>query len=259
MIFRPPACAGHALIAALCLAVPPLAAQEEADPPPALDPQAIEILGSAADFLAGQEAMQFDWFVSFDEVIDGREKLTSIRSGQNLLQRETGFFGMSEQGMETREYYFDGVSFAIHDVEEDAYVLAPFTGSFEALVDRLRTEYDVVLPIWTVMARTTRSQLVEDAERAAYLGMTRINGRAAHHIALSNYDEDWQVWVADDPDRPVPLMIVGTNPYEQGWPQYRAYFANWDFAPEIAEDRFTFVPGDDSERMAWPKTARAGN
>lgn len=237
----------------------PLAAQQDSAPPPDLDPEATRILGAAVDFLVDQEAMAFDWFVSYDDVIDGREKLTSLRSGRNLLKRDAGFFGYAEDGMQTREYYHDGTAFAIYDVEDDAYVMTPFTGSFEALVDRLRAEYDVTLPIWTVMANTARTQLLEDAEQSAYLGLTRVNGQAAHHIALSNYDEDWQVWIADDPERPVPLLIVGTDPYQQGWPQYRAYLANWDFAPEIAEDRFTFFPGTDTERMAWPKSAPAGN
>lgn len=247
------------LVTALSLMASPIAAQDAEDPPPEIDPQAVEILNEAAGFLAAQEILSFDWFVSYDEVIDGREKLTTIRTGHNLLQRGVGFFGHSEHGMDTREYYYDGAAFHVYDVEEDAYVLAPFNGPFEALVDRLRAEYDLTLPIWTVMANTAPDILLGDAEQVAYLGLTRINGQTAHHIALSNYDEDWQVWVSDDPELPVPLMIVGTNPYEQGWPQYRAYLANWDFAPEIAEDRFVFMPGEETERMSWPRPARTGN
>ena len=55
---------------------------QEAEPP--IDPQAVELLTSAADFLAAQPVFSFDWFVSYDDVIDGREKLTFTRSGSNL-------------------------------------------------------------------------------------------------------------------------------------------------------------------------------
>ena len=88
--------------------------------------------------------------------------------------------------------------------------------------------------------------------------MTRVAGRDAHHLALASYDGDWQVWVAADEARPEILMIVGTNPYEQGWPQYRVYFSDWNFAPEIAEGAFTFTPDEDARRMAWPKVRPEG-
>lgn len=158
--------------------------------------------------------------------------------------------------MDTREYYFDGTSFQIVDVEENAYVLTPFNGDFEALVVRAQVEYDIVLPIWTVLSKTSRLELAETADHAAYLGLTRIAGRHAHHIALSNYDGDWQVWVADDPERPELLMMVGTNPYKQGWPQFRAYFSDWNFSPEIAQDAFTYIPDETAERMTGQKYVR---
>lgn len=246
--------AGMALTGLLCLAFSAASAQTDTDPPPAIDPQAIEIVENAAAFLAAQEAVGFNWFVSYDQVVDGREKLTELRSGRNLLARGTGFYAYSEHGMDTREYFYDGTNFQIYDVEENAYVLAPFSGSFEGLVDRLKQEYDVVLPIWSILANTAGVELADSAESAAYLGRTRVAGRVAHHVALASYDEDWQLWILDDPEKPEILMLVGTDPYKQGWPQYRAYFSDWDFAPEIAEGAFDFLPPEDAERMSWPKT-----
>ena len=88
---------------------------QEAEPP--IDPQAVEILTSAADFLAAQPAFSFDWFVSYDDVIDGREKLTFTRSGSNLMSRDDGFYSFSQTGEDTREYFFDGSTVVIADVE----------------------------------------------------------------------------------------------------------------------------------------------
>ena len=155
--------------------------------------------------------------------------------------------------METREYLFDGASFQIVDIEENAYVMTPFNGDFEALVVRAREEYDIVLPIWAVLSKTSRLELAETADHAAYLGLTRVAGREAHHIAMSNYDGDRQVWIADDEARPELLMMVGTDPYKQGWPQYRVYFSDRNFAPEISGGAFTYIPDETSERMVGPK------
>ncbi len=220
---------------------------------PAIDPRVLEVLESATTFLSEQDVLSVDWFVSYDEVIDGREKITRTRSGSNLLDRSQGFYAYAENGTDSREYFFDGVSFQIFDVEENAYVLAPFNGDFEVLVDRAKAEYDVVLPIWSILTRQSRNELLSNAESAAYMGLTRVVGREAHHLALSNYDKDWQVWISSDAERPELLMLVGTDPYTQGWPQYRVFFSNWNFDPEIEEGAFTFVPDEDAERMSWPK------
>ena len=222
-------------------------------PTPPIDAEAVEILAGATDFHASQALLSVNWFVSYDKVIDGREKITGVRSGFSLLDRDAGFYSFAENGMDTREYYFDGASFQIVAVEENAYAMTPFNGNFEGLVVRAREEYDVVLPIWTVLSRTSRGELLDTADHVAYLSLTRVAGREAHHLALSNYDGDWQVWIAVDDARPELLMMVGTDPYQQGWPQYRAYFSDWNFAPEIPEGAFTYIPDDTVDRMAWPK------
>lgn len=225
----------------------------ETDAPPPLDPKAVEVVGNAAEFLSQQEQLSVSWFISYDSVLDGREKITQVRSGYSLLDREAGFYGSLERGMATREFFFDGATFSVNDVENDSYAQIGFSGGFEQLVEQVKEEYNLDLPIWSVLSQQYRAGYLDGADKAAYLGLTRVGGEVAHHIALSNYDEDWQVWIADDPDSPRLLMIVGTNPYSQGWPQYRAYFSGWDFAPEIGEGSFTYVPGEDSERMSWPR------
>lgn len=238
------------VLAALLAAPLPALSQT---PEPALDPAAVDLVRAASAFLTGQQRISVDWFVSYDEVIDGREKLTNLRSGSNLLDREGGFRSYAEDGEQIREYIFDGATITAVHVDENAYASAPAAGSFGDLVATLQADYDLALPIWQILARDSDEGLLDGAESGAYLGLTRVAGELAHHLAFSSYDHDWQLWIAADPDRPVLLMLVGTDPYTQGWPQYRAYFSNWNFEPEVTEDAFTFVPDEGMDRMVWPR------
>jgi hypothetical protein len=246
-------------LAALVLAPLPALSQSPVPPPPPLDPVAVQLVHDASAFLAGQDRIAVDWFVSYDEIVDGREKITHLRSGRNLLDRTRGFHAYAEDGNDTREYFFDGETVTVLHVEDNAYTSAPAPGSFGDLVTRLQAEYDLALPIAQILARDSDEGLLDGAESGAYLGLTRIAGTSAHHLVFSNYDHDWQLWIADDPDRPVLLLLVGTDPYTQGWPQYRAYFNGWDFEPEIPADAFTFTPGEGMDRMVWPRTGLAEN
>lgn len=231
--------------------------QSGEDPPPAVDPMAVEIAERAVDHLALQPHISLGWFVSFDVVIDGREKVTHTRSGENRLSRGTGFYSYAESRDRLREYFFDGGTFWIHNIEDNAYAELPFAGDFEELVERIRVEYDIALPIWELLSRDGTGRILEGLEAAAYLGETRLAGRPAHHLAFATYDQDWQVWISTDETNPLIYSLVGTNPYEQGWPQYRAYFHDWDFSPAFEDEAFTFLPPDDAIRMALPKVQSA--
>ncbi|MEO0820541.1 MAG: DUF2092 domain-containing protein [Pseudomonadota bacterium] len=254
-----------AALAVIFLATPSAIAQTAApDAPPGLsaeesDAKARMIASAAADYLAAQERVAFRWFVSYDTVLEGREKLTYFRSGSVLLARGEGFYSRAERGDRVRDYHFDGSVFTVSGPEADFYAEAPFEGSFDALVARLKENYDLVLPVWEMLSAELPDSILEGVEGAAYQGTTLIAGQLAHHLSFTQYEEDWQLWVsAEDEAEPVVLALVGTHPHEQGWPQYRAHFLDWDFAPEIAEGSFRFTPDADDRRVNFPVRAKEG-
>jgi hypothetical protein len=237
------------LAAVALLALPSGIARAEG---PVLDQQAIDIARKSADFLAARPAMAFDWFVSYDEVEDGREKLTFMRSGANLLVRDKGFYSFVEDEGGVREYFFDGKVVTVSATEDGFYATGPFEGSFEELVAAMREDTGSDLPLYGLMMRNLAEGMGEGLDGAAYLGITRIAGREVHHLAFSDYDEDWQIWISTDEAEPVPIVIIGTDPYSQGWPQYRAYLTKWDFEPKPEEGVFVFTPGAEDEKIAFP-------
>lgn len=243
------------LITALTLV--PVAAGAEGGPGeqpagPRLDKAAIALAQASAEFLAMQPAMSFDWLVSYDEVIDGREKLTFTRSGTNTLVRDIGFVSRTDRGDALRDYYYDGKVFTVAAPDQNFYASAEFGEGFEALVREVSEKLATPIPLWSLMTASLPDDILEGLDGAAYLGITRIGGKEAHHVAFSDYEEDWQVWISTEPGRPLPLMIVRTEPYQQGWPQYRAYLMNWDLGPPHAAGDFTYVPPEGSIRVSFP-------
>ena len=203
-----------------------------------VDPLAMEIAQESAAFLVGQKSMSFDWFASFDEVVEGREIITSVRSGSNILIRDVGFLSRTERRDSYRDYYYDGKTFTVAAPGEGFYASVEFDRGFEELLVAARERGGLELPLWTLMSTTLAANATENVEAAAYLGTTLIAGQEAHHLAIIEYDQDWQIWISTDPENPVPLMIVGTDPYQQGWPQYRTYLMNWEFDVDPPEGGF---------------------
>ena len=220
------------------------------DRPLEIDPQAMEIAQTALGFLEAQQVMSFQWFITYDRIFEGREKITFVRSGSSLLARGQGSRSYLETGNREREYIHDGKTLTISAPVQGFYSQAPIEGSFDTAVETAREQAGLVLPVWQIMSASARDFLAE-VEAARYLGVTRVNGQEAHHLAFSEYDRDFQMWISTDAERPLPLMVVGTDPYTQGWPQYHAFFYDWDLAPEIGPDAFTFTPANGAAKIGF--------
>ncbi len=226
---------------------------------PAIDPQAVDIAKASAAFLAKLPAIQTGWFVTYDEVVAGREKKTHVWSGSSALERGKGYRSTSERGDSTREYVYDGETFTVASLDQGFYTSLKATGSFDGLVTRLQDKHGITLPVWEVFSAEYGDQFLDDIVEATYHGVTLVGGTPAHHIAFRSSSEDRQMWIAADPDRPTPLMVVGTDPYQQGWPQYHAFFHNWDTAPTFQPGTFTFDAGATLRRVTLPRLrAEAG-
>ena len=227
---------------------------------PRLDEQAIALLRRSAEFLAGQNAMSFNWFVSYEEVIDEREKITFMRSGSNLLVRDKGFFTRAEGENGIREWRYDGQQETFVAPAENYYASAEFKGGFDALVDSARESMGSEIPLYAIMRRGLPERLEEGLKGAAYLGITRVAGEEVHHLAFAEEAEDWQVWLSTNEEQPVPLVIVGTETKKPGWPQVRAYLTDWNLTPEYDAALFTYSPREGEMQISFPELkARAAD
>jgi hypothetical protein len=245
---------GLALLLASQVAVPGDVVAQDAKPaePAKIDPAAVDLIQKSAEFLANRKQLSFDWFSSYDEIIDGK-KLTFMRSGSNVLLRDKGFYSRVEGDTGVREYFYDGRQVAVVAADDGFYAVQEFDKGFEALIDAVREATDEEIPLHAIMVRDLPDRVVDGLTSATYVGRADIAGAQAHHLAFSDAEEDWQVWISTDENEPVPLVIVGTESSKPGWPQYRAYLSDWAFDGEIDSALFTFKPEDGVAKIAFPE------
>lgn len=221
-----------------------------------IDPQAAEIVLASARYLEKSKAFSVRWSASTDEIVDGREKVTRFQSGSGTIARGLGFAAFVDRGTSLRRYYFDGAQFSIVSPDQGFYASTPFEGRFDDLVQAVKDNTGTILPVWVLFSETLTTSLVSGIQSAAYLGLSRVDGVMAHHVAMSSYDEDIQLWISEDPSKPVPLKIIVTQADEQGWPQVRVDLSDWNFQPRIEASSFQFQAEDDLVRIAIGQLSR---
>lgn len=234
-------------LAVLAARAPATQAQDSA-----IDPEAAEIVMNSAKFLASQPAFSLGWFISFDEVAENGEKITYVRSGTTLLARGKGFVSNTERDDTMRDYYWDGSVFSVVSPNEEFYSSAEFSGDFDSLVTAVREKTGSILPMWSMFSENLPDDLMTDVQAAAYLGTTLLAGQSAHHVIFVQEDEDWQIWISTDEDRPLPLMLVGTEKSKEGQPQYRVFMTDWNLEPDTDAAQFTYEPDENAVKLALP-------
>jgi hypothetical protein len=80
------------------------------------------------------------------------------------------------------------------------------------------------------------------------LGTVTVLGVSCQHLAFTQANIDWQVWIEDGP-MPTPKKIVITYKDEEGSPQYTALFSKWDFDTKLPDFVFSFDPPAGAQKI----------
>jgi len=85
-------------------------------------------------------------------------------------------------------------------------------------------------------------------ENGRYFGVDSVLGYNCHHLAFTQDNIDWQVWIEDGP-LPLIRKFVITHKNEPGEPEFTALIKSWDFSDRIADSDLS-----SSHRWAPPKS-----
>jgi hypothetical protein len=99
---------------------------------------------------------------------------------------------------------------------------------------------------------------MQDVNLAVVVGKTVIGGVKCDHLLFSRPGVDFQVWVAES-GHPLPYKYVVTDTGTPALLSVSTIASNWNVAPDVADDRFTFVPPKGVKQISFmPVEAGSG-
>jgi hypothetical protein len=235
-----------ALLAALC--APGLQAAEEATPAapateaaaPVVDEKADTVLRQMSEFLAKQGEFRVHAVRSLDLVLDNGQKLQADSAADVTVKRPDGI-RVARKGVKVdQNLYYNGKEFAISR-SNGVFATTAAPATIDAFLDTAIDTLGIVPPGADLLYSDPYKVLTEDRLAADYIGIALIDGVRCHHLAFRNSGADWQIWV-EEGERPLPRKLVVTAADQEQAPQFIGWYSNWDLAPKIAADEFTFTP-----------------
>jgi hypothetical protein len=232
-----------------------------ATPGPVLDARSDQLLRAMSDLLARAPALSFTTTQVFDRVRRSGERVTERTTRQVVLKRPDGLWLRTEGDGRDGALWYDGKTISVQSNPRKVYAQGPIQGTLDQLIDYLGERLAVPMPTADFLYSSPYDSLVGPSTRGKYQGRGDVEGVACHRLAFEDEAIDWQICI-EDGARPLPRRLEILYKTDRGQPKVTVTFTEWNLAPVIPADAFTFRVPEGYERvrlvhMARPNGAQA--
>lgn len=213
------------------------------------DAEARNILKAMSDYVGKQANLSLKFDADVEVVTPAVEKIQFSASGEVTLSRPGKFRISRTGGYADVEFISDGSSVTVFDRAGNRFAKVPGAGSFDEVVERLRSEAPIEVPGADLLLSKPYDELMAGVLEAKHVGRGVVEGVECEHLAFRNLDTDWQIWI-EAGERPLPRKYVITSKAVGAAPQYTLRLRDWktDIAP--GPDTFAFTPPAGSTGVA---------
>jgi len=219
--------------------------------PPGVEPRADDVMREMGRFLAALPRFAFEAEETFDQVgtAGPRVQLSNVR--RLAVERPARFAADAIGDTLNRASWYDGETLTALDKDVNMYLAVEMPGTIDAVLDKVAREYDVVIPLSDLAYSDAYSALMESVVFGSYLGLHQAAGVPCHHLAFSQADVDWQIWI-DAGDQPLPRKLVMSSVREPGTPQYTVTIRRWELDPAFPAGLFRFEVPEGATGISLP-------
>jgi hypothetical protein len=210
---------------------------------------AVASLKRSADFLAAQENISVQADVGYG-VLQSNGQMLEFGGTRDFLMRRPDRLRIESIDRDggVTQFFFDGKSILIDMPNEDAYVRIEKPGTYYAAMDYLVDDLGAPAPLEDFTSKNFAEGPVDRIESGFYVQRVMLDDQICEHLAWRTEEVDVQLWVREG-EEPVPCRVVITYKKAEGHPEYAADFHDWNFAPEVDDELFTFTPPESAEQL----------
>ena len=213
--------------------------------------EAQAILLDMAEYLAQLQKFEVTILSGYDAVQADGQKIEFNSKRKVLVNRPDQLrVDVEKSDGNSNLTLIDGKNITVSSTSGNVYAQASSPGNLDAAVKYLVSELNIRLPLALLFLTTLPGELEQRIQVVDYVEETTILGVTSHHLAGRTQSVDFQIWVKDG-DEPLPLRIILTYRLEEGLPQFRALFTDWNVSPKVSKSAFTFKPADGATKISF--------
>ncbi len=237
--------------AMMCLAVflsPVFASGQEGSQ--SIDPQAEQVLKQMSDYLKTAQQFSFHAEAAYDQVLESGQKLQQSAVIDVSIRRPDRLHVSRRSHNGIQKFWYNGKTFTLVDQNRKFYAAIDVPDTIDEALDHALEHFAVTAPLSDLGLADPFTALIKEVQTGLYVGKPTIHGTRTHHLAFTQEDMDWQIWIEDGKNL-LPRKMVLTYKQTRGAPQFAAVFSNWDLTSPLPDEVFRFSPEEGYERIEF--------
>lgn len=207
-------------------------------------------------YLAGKKTFTFSVEINEEQVYPSGQTVQLTRFADVAVKRPDKFYSRVTGDERDREMVYDGKTVTMVDYDRGVYAVVDAPPTIDAAMEMLADKYGIVAPLSDLLYADPCKAILANVRTGDCVGVHTAGGLACDHLAFTQKNADWQLWVEKD-KAPLPRKVVITDKNVMGWPQYAAAFSDWNMTPKLPADLFTFKPGKELRRIEMKPLAES--
>lgn len=208
---------------------------------PAVDPAATEILKRMTNYLGSLKQFSVHTQNTLEDVLDSGHRIDLDVSASVTVSRPNKIRAERKGDLVDQVFYYNGTTLTLYNPSSNVYATEPAPDTFEEMFSYLYSSLGFGTPISDLVYPNAFPLLMQDVTFATVIGKSNINGVKCDHLLFSRPGVDFQVWVSEG-SKPLPLKYVVTDTGIAGLMSVVTTMSDWNVAPALDDDEFTFVP-----------------
>ncbi len=204
-------------------------------------PQPEKILQQACDFLKSAQQYSFKAEVTDDRVYTGGKKLQFAFDLEGYVRRPDKVRINAAGDLEDKQFFYDGKTITLYDKSESAYAVLDVPATIDEAMEKTSKEYGLRISLVDLAESDTCGLMTKGVKHALYVGEGVVRGIKCHQLAFDKDDIQWQIWI-DAGEKPLIRKLLINQKKLPAAPQWTAYFTDWNFSPQLADNLFAFTP-----------------
>jgi hypothetical protein len=224
-------------------------------PAPPLEPDALARLKAMSELL--QSAPRFTFRAITDRETPSVEgqMLDFVTISRVSVERPNRIHVDSTGDRFAASLWYDGKTMSIASTKAPFYGQTDAPPTIDAALMMLMERLDTPLPVAGFLLADPYAKMTEGLKTAFDAGTAQLDGATCRHLAFSEDDADWQLWIENGP-KPLPRRLSVTYKKVPGSPRVLVLLSDWNLSPTIAPGEFAFVPPPGATKVEWKSSAQ---
>ncbi len=204
-----------------------------------LSPHAESVLRSACTFLQQTPAFSLNAEIWREHVDEAGQKVQFSRTVTMDVKRPDGLRLEISSPNNGRGFWYDGKTLTELDRKNNWYSSNAMPDTLDKTVDAARDQFGIDLPLIDLALSDPYQNATAKITGGKYFGTAPVLGVLCHHLAFTQENVDWQIWIEDGP-QPLIRKFVITQKNEPGAPEFTALITHWNVTDRIVDSDFVF-------------------